>query len=176
MAGRPGFTAYHSQYLANRLTLEGMSEDSFAKSLSAARVDLNPHQVDAALLALASPIARGAILADEAGLGKTIEAGLVIAERWAEHRRCILLIVPASLRKQWAQEFAEKFSLPTAILDARSWRDDTKAGNAQPLLVRNRIVITSYEFAARKSDDIARVEWDLVVFDEVPTPKSCDAA
>ena len=92
------FTPYHSQYLAHRLTLEGATDDAFAKSLSTARVDLNPHQVDAALFALASPISKGVILADEVGLGKTIEASLVIAQRWAEHRRRILLIVPASFR------------------------------------------------------------------------------
>jgi len=78
------YTAYHSQYLANRITLEGVDEDTLAKSLSTARVDMNPHQVDAALLALQPPIPRGALLADEVGLGKTIEAGLVIAQRWAE--------------------------------------------------------------------------------------------
>ena len=65
---------------------------------------MKPHQVDAALFALQSPLAKGAILADEVGLGKTIEAGLVIAQRWAERRRRILPIVPASLRKQWLQE------------------------------------------------------------------------
>lgn len=74
------FTPYHSQYLAHRLTLEGASDDAFAKSISTARVDLNPHQVDAALFALASPISKGVILADEVGLGKTIEASLVIAQ------------------------------------------------------------------------------------------------
>ena len=73
---------------------------------------MNPHQMDAALFALASPLSQGVLLADEVGLGKTIEASLVIAQRWAERRRRILLIVPASLRKQWSQELYDKFSLP----------------------------------------------------------------
>jgi superfamily II DNA or RNA helicase len=161
-----GFTPYHSQYLAHRLTLEGATDDAFAKSLSTARVDLNPHQVDAALFALGSPISKGVVLADEVGLGKTIEASLVIAQRWAEHRRQILLIVPASLRKQWSQELQEKFSLPAVILEARSYREEVKAGHRQPFSVTNRIVITSYEFAARRADDIKRIDWDLVIFDE----------
>ena len=96
------FTQYHSQYLAHRLTLEGVGQEAFARSLSAAKVEMKPHQVDAALFALQSPLAKGVILADEVGLGKTIEAGLVVAQRWAERRRRILLIVPASLRKQWS--------------------------------------------------------------------------
>ena len=161
-----GFTPYHSQYLAHRLTLEGATDDAFAKSLSTARVDLNPHQVDAALFALGSPISKGVILADEVGLGKTIEASLVIAQRWAEHRRQILLIVPASLRKQWSQELQEKFSLPAVILEARAYREEVKAGHREPFSAANRIVITSYEFAARRADDIKRIDWDLVIFDE----------
>ena len=63
----PGYTPYHSLYLAHRITLEGVSDDAFAKSLSTARVEMNPHQVDAALFALQPPIPRGAILADEVG-------------------------------------------------------------------------------------------------------------
>ena len=72
---------------------------------------MNPHQVEAALFALKSPLSKGVLLADEVGLGKTIEAGLVLSQRWAEHKRRMILIVPASLRKQWQQELHEKFSL-----------------------------------------------------------------
>jgi len=125
------YTAYHSQYLAHRITLEGIDEDAFAKSLSSARVDMNPHQVDAALFALQPPIPRGAILADEVGLGKTIEAGLVIAQRWAEGHRRILLIVPASLRKQWTQELFDKFGIPASILEAKSYKERQKQGHAR---------------------------------------------
>ena len=92
------YTAHQGSYFAHRITLEGLGEDALAQSRSTARVDLNPHQIDAALFALSSPLSKGALLADEVGLGKTIEAGLVIAQRWAERRRRILLIVPASLR------------------------------------------------------------------------------
>ena len=118
-----GYSSYHAKYLAHRITLAGLGEDALAKSLSTARVDMKPHQVEAALFALQSPLSKGVILADEVGLGKTIEASLVIAQRWAERRRHILLVVPASLRKQWAQELHEKFSLPSRILDAKTHRD-----------------------------------------------------
>ncbi len=77
-----------------------------------AQVDLNPHQVEAALFAFISPLSKGAIFADEVGLGKTIEAGLVISQNWAERKRRILVITPAHLRKQWHQELQEKFFLP----------------------------------------------------------------
>jgi SNF2 family DNA or RNA helicase len=91
-------------YHAQRLTVAGTAEDAFTRSLTSARVEMNPHQVDAALFALKSPLSKGVLLADEVGLGKTIEAGLVISQRWAEQKRRILLVVPASLRKQWSQE------------------------------------------------------------------------
>jgi SNF2 family DNA or RNA helicase len=160
------FTHFHSKYLAHRLTLEGVDDDAFAKSLSTARVDMNPHQVDAALFALQPPIPRGALLADEVGLGKTIEASLVIAQRWAERRRRILLIVPASLRKQWTQELIDKFGLPSAILEAKSYRERAKQGHKRPFEVDNHVVVTSYEFGAQKADDLALTGWDLVIFDE----------
>ena len=160
------FTQYHSQYLSHRVTLEGVDDDAFAKSLSTARVHMNPHQVDAALFALQPPVPRGAILADEVGLGKTIEASLVIAQRWAEKRRRILLIVPASLRKQWTQELSEKFGLQAAILEAKSYKEAKKQGQTRPFEVADRVVVTSYEFAAKKEEDIVKISWDLVIFDE----------
>lgn len=136
-------SAYYSPqqatFFAHRISLEGTGEDALAQSLSTARVDMNPHQVDAALFALASPLAKGVLLADEVGLGKTIEASLVIAQRWAERRRRILLIVPASLRKQWSQELYDKFSSPPSSSKARP----TTMHGKQALRVRSTKTITS---------------------------------
>lgn len=91
------------------------SPEKLDGAVASAQVDLNPHQVDAALFAFHSPLSKGAILADEVGLGKTIEAGLVISQKWAERKRRILVIVPSNLRKQWHQELTEKFFLPAAF-------------------------------------------------------------
>lgn len=65
----------------------GADDDKLTGVLSEARVDLNPHQVMAALFAFQSPFSKGVILADEVGLGKTIEAGIVISQFWAERKR-----------------------------------------------------------------------------------------
>src|SRR3990170_5514490 len=96
-------TPYHAKYFAYQLTrrFPPDSAEKLAGAVASAQVDLNPHQVDAALFAFRSPLSRGALLADEVGLGKTIEAGLVLAQRWAERRRRLLVITPSSLRKQW---------------------------------------------------------------------------
>jgi excisionase family DNA binding protein len=160
------YTPQQGAFFAHRITLEGTGEEALAQSLSTARVDMNPHQVDAALFALASPLTNGVLLADEVGLGKTIESSLVIAQRWAERRRRILLIVPASLRKQWSQELYDKFSLPSVIIERKSYNDARKAGTLRPFHYNDRVVITSYEFAALKAEEIRAIQWDLVVFDE----------
>src|SRR5246127_3829586 len=103
-------TAYHAKYFAYELTKRSPSDsiEKLAGAVASAQVDLNPHQVDAALFAFRSPLSRGVLLADEVGLGKTIEAGLVLAQRWAERKRRILVITPSNLRKQWHQELTDK--------------------------------------------------------------------
>lgn len=160
------YTPHQAAYHAHKLTSSASAEEAFTRSLTSARVEMNPHQVNAALFALRSPFSKGVLLADEVGLGKTIEAGLVISQRWAEHRRRILLVVPASLRKQWSQELHEKFSLPSQILEAKTYRDMTKAGRKRPFETPGLIIICSYEFAARRADEVRAAKWDLVVFDE----------
>ena len=144
----------------------GQSADLLASTLVDAQVDLNPHQVEGALFAFRNPLSKGVILADEVGLGKTIEAGLVIAQRWAERRRHILIVVPANLRKQWHQELLEKFGIEALILDSDSHKGQRAQGNPQPFFQTARPVICSYQFAQRKADELQRVRWDLAVLDE----------
>ncbi len=161
-------TPYHSQYWAHALSLRGSGGniESLSRSIANARVDLNPHQIDAALFALRSPLSKGAIMADEVGLGKTIEAGIVLAQKWAERRRRILLIVPAMIRKQWQLEMEQKFFLPSVILDAKAFNRLAKDGVANPFDQDDRMVICSYHFASAKSAEISRVPWDVAVIDE----------
>jgi len=160
-------TPFHSKYWAAALTIGGSSGtvENLSRSIANAKVDLNPHQVDAALFALRSPLSKGVILADEVGLGKTIEAGIVIAQRWAEKKRKILLIVPATLRKQWQQELLAKFFIPCTILDGATVRK-MDGSNANPFDLPGQIVICSYHFAAANKDKIRALAWDLAVIDE----------
>lgn len=166
-------TEYHSSYFAHELSRRHSLNDSekLASALADAQVDLNPHQLDAALFAFRSPLSKGSILADEVGLGKTIEAGLVIAQKWSERKRRILIITPANLRKQWSQEMAEKFYLPVFILESKNYNQLQKEGNRNPLNPVNpfdqaALVICSYQFAAKNSEEIMTFPWDLAVIDE----------
>lgn len=161
-------TPYQSQYYAWLLTRRAASNsvDSLASTLVDSQVDLNPHQVEAALFACQNPLSRGVILADEVGLGKTIEAGLVISQRWAERRRRILIITPANLRKQWHQEMQDKFSLECLLLEAKNYNAIVKQEGQNPFRIAGRPIICSYQFAKAKADSIKEIEWDLVVMDE----------
>jgi len=161
-------TPYQSQYYAWLLTRRAASDtvESLASTLVDSQVDLNPHQVEAALFACKNPLSRGVILADEVGLGKTIEAGLVISQRWAERRRRILIIVPANLRKQWHQELQDKFGLQALILEAKNYNTIRKQERQNPFLMSLGPVICSYQFAKSKAADVKEIKWDLVVMDE----------
>lgn len=160
-------TPYHARYFAHELTLQhgAGGRDRLSMALFDACVDLNPHQIDAAAFALRSPLSKGVLLADEVGLGKTIEAGLVLCQYWAERKRQLLVICPASLRKQWGLELQEKFNLTNIILDARTYRQAQAAGNPNPFST-NQVVITSMNFASTMRADIRAVSFDLVVIDE----------
>jgi len=166
-ANPPVISAYHTKYFAYELTRRCPpdSVEKLAGALVDAQVDLNPHQVDAALFAFNSPLSRGALLADEVGLGKTIEAGLVLSQKWAERKRRILVITPSNLRKQWFQELAEKFFLPCRILEAKPYNAAIRQGQFRPFEVPE-IVICSYQFAKSKAGDVQAMPWDLVVIDE----------
>ena len=160
-------TPYHAAYYAHELTRRSASDsiEKLGSSLFNATVDLNPHQLDAALFAFRSPLSRGVILADEVGLGKTIEAGLVISQLWAERKRRVLVIAPAILRKQWQQELFEKFHIESQVIDTKEFNAAKKAGG-NPLQPRDRVVIASYHFAAARRLDVGGVLWDLVIIDE----------
>ena len=168
MATHHLLTPHQSLYYAWLLTRRaaGDTVESLASTLVDSQVDLNPHQVEAAIFACSNPLSRGVILADEVGLGKTIEAGLVISQRWAERRRRILIIVPANLRKQWHQELQDKFSLQGQILEAKNYNTIRKQERQNPFLMASGPVICSYQFARSKADDIKDIAWDLVVLDE----------
>jgi len=163
-------SAYHAKYYAHELTRRHAADgvDRLSQSLFDASVDLNPHQIEAALFALRNPLQEGVLLADEVGLGKTIEAALVVCQYWAERRRRLLVICPASLRKQWAQELHDKFAVPTTVVDAVSLRKQSAGDLLATLqrLVGKAVVIMSYQFAAKLEAELRAVPWDVVVIDE----------
>lgn len=160
-------TPFHAKYYANELVQKKSynSNERLSVSLFDASLAINPHQIDAALFAFKSPLSKGVLLADEVGLGKTIEAGLVMCQLWAERKRKQLVICPASLRKQWSLELSEKFNLNSVILESRTYNEYLKSGNTNPF-EQSDIVITSYHYASKMCEEISVVNWDLIIIDE----------
>jgi hypothetical protein len=162
-------TPHQAKYYAHELTCRHSADsvDRLSQSLFDASVDLNPHQIDAALFALSNPMQQGVLLADEVGLGKTIEAALVLCQYWAERRRKLIIVCPASLRKQWSQELADKFALPSVVMDASAVK---KSGYSDhgflSQLAGKTIIIMSYPYAAKLADIMVGFNWDLLVVDE----------
>lgn len=159
---------YQAKYYAYELSKRASSDSSekFGVTLMDAQVVLNPHQVEAALFAFKSPYSKGAILADEVGLGKTIEAGILISQKWAENKKRILIICPSSLRKQWLNELADKFYLNSEVIESKSFNAKYKDGNKNPFDDGKTIKICSYQYASKKAEFIQITSWDLVVMDE----------
>lgn len=129
--------------------------------LSTADIDVNPHQVEAFTFSLAAMKLGGAILADEVGLGKTIEAGLVLKYLLNSGSQKILLVMPSNLRKQWQVELDEKFEVESIIVESGNW-DEYKS------YVKNEsaVVIVSYNFASRRKSEFTKVPWSFCIFDE----------
>lgn len=161
-------TSYQAKYYAYELLKKANSDstEKFGITLMDAQVELNPHQVEAALFAFKSPYSKGAILADEVGLGKTIEAGILLSQQWAENKKRILIICPSALRKQWVNELADKFYLKGEVIENKSFNTKYKEGVKNPFDDGKTIKICSYQYASRKADFIQLTSWDLIVLDE----------
>lgn len=161
-------TSYHSKYYATQLTLQNSSGsvNRLSQSMFNAKIDLNPHQIEAALFAFQSPLSNGVIIADEVGLGKTIEAGLVLCQYWSEFKRKIIIIAPVSLRKQWSIELKEKFFIDSVILEVKSYKEEMKRGNSNPFEQKDALIITSYQFAVRHEEEIMMAGYNLAIVDE----------
>lgn len=165
---QPKISWPQAKYIATDLVRRRASSDldSFTQTLQDARVDLNPHQIESALFAFRSPLSGGAILADEVGLGKTIEAGIILSQKWAERKRRLVIIAPANLRKQWVEELEDKFYLPAFILDKKVMTQFLAKKDGVNPFETDRIVVCSYDFARRQERYLRLAQLDLVVLDE----------
>lgn len=159
-------TRYHAKYYASLLSRHAVGDgiDALSQSLLSSTVDINPHQIDAALFAFKSPFSKGVVLADEVGLGKTIEAGLVLCQYWSISRKKIIIVCPASLRKQWETELHEKFGIKSEILDTKNYNAYLHDGKYP--FAPTRVIICSYAFAGKHKGDIMAHGFDLAVIDE----------
>lgn len=132
-----------------------------------ANIELNPHQINAFCAAIQALKTGGIVLADEVGLGKTIEAGLVLKYVIESGAKKILIALPASLRKQWELELEDKFGLESVILDRLTVEKDKKEWHKKLTDNKNvRIVLTSYDYSSKLMKRFPKVKWDFIIIDE----------
>ena len=132
-----------------------------------ANIELNPHQINAFCAAIQALKTGGIVLADEVGLGKTIEAGLVLKYVLESGAKRVLIALPASLRKQWELELEDKFGLQSVILDRLTVEKDSSGWRKR--LTDNksiRIVLTSYDYSFKLMKRFPEVKWDFIIIDE----------
>ena len=130
-------------------------------------IEQNPHQINAFCAAIQALKTGGIVLADEVGLGKTIEAGLVLKYVIESGAKKILIALPASLRKQWELELEDKFGLEAIILDRLTVEKDKEDWRTR--LTNNekvRIVLTSYDYSSKLMKRFPKVKWDFLIIDE----------
>lgn len=143
-----------------------LAESPF-KCLLNADIEPNPHQINAFCAAIQALKTGGIILADEVGLGKTIEAGLVLNYVIDSGAKKILVVLPATLRKQWEVELLEKFGRQAIILD-RYTVEHNRINIQSQLENKNvlSIVVASYDYSSKLMKRFPRVKWDFLIIDE----------
>ncbi len=142
------------------------SIEAASRMVGEARIDPNPHQIEAAIYGYKALKRGGAILADEVGLGKTIEAGLILNQFWAEGRRHILVVAPVALRAQWQKELESLFYLPSTVVSTDEWHRLSKDKTNPILRGEAGIFIVSDHLVFANQKTFSSTHWDLVVIDE----------
>lgn len=156
-------------YLGHSLRLRQpkWEQQSNNRVLIEAKIDAIPHQVEAAMFAFRNPMSGGVILADEVGLGKTIETGLILSQLWAEGKRSFLIISPKSLRHQWQDELKTLFYLESQIVDTNAYRKiKANKDSEDPFFKSSKVIITNEHFVEKYPEAVRAGKWDFVVIDE----------
>lgn len=159
-------TSFHAYYTA-RLLDNPLDDDLLAPAFASSDIKIYPFQIAAAAFALRSPYLNGAILCDEAGMGKSHEAMLVITQKWLEGYNRILLVTPnGDLLRQWIEIIDSHYTIPYVVLtNKEEWKMNVSEDDPNAF-VQNAIVISTYDFVADNEQAAKEVNWDLSVFEE----------
>jgi superfamily II DNA or RNA helicase len=158
------------QLLMDAVRLSLAPGDDLLISSSRSKIDFEPYQQVPAFRALELPRPR-LLIADDVGLGKTIEAGLILRELNARRRAArILIVCPASITEQWQKELATKFGFEFRIFDSEGVAEARRAleVGTNPWCVESR-VIASVDFIKRREGafrELSASRWDVIIIDE----------
>ena len=159
-------TPFHAYYTARILdSLSG--EDGFVPAFASSDIKIYPFQIAAANFALRSPYQKGVILCDEAGMGKSHEAMLVITQKWVESHSRILLVTPnADLLMQWTEMIDRYYTIPYIVLTNREDWNANISDDYTNAFLQDAIVISTYDFVTDNESAAKDVHWDLTIFEE----------
>ena len=156
-------TPFHAYYTAMKLNML-QDEDTLLPVFAEGNTSVYPYQVAAALFAMRNPYQKGVILCDEAGMGKSHEAMLILSQSWYEGKNNILIAVPnPDLLTQWAEMINQKYSLPFIIMQ-----------NAEIIMQKDLegIVLVTYDCLTQNIEQASKINWDIIVFEEANTLSS----
>lgn len=147
-------TPFHAYYTAMKLNML-QDEDTLLPVFAEGNIDVYPYQIAAALFAMRNPYQKGVILCDEAGMGKSHEAMLILSQSWYEGKNNILIAVPnPDLLTQWAEMINQKYSLPFSVAtENNSFNGDG-------------LILTTYDYLTQNIDVADKINWDIIVFEE----------
>jgi SNF2 family DNA or RNA helicase len=168
-ARRPRLVKTAAWTRACRALIAADTPPASLRSAARARIDLLSYQLEPAL-AIVRGIGCRVLLADEVGLGKTIQAGLIAGElREREAIERLLVLAPAGLRDQWVAELRDRFAIEAALVDATSLR---RAASMLPIDLNPwttlPAAVSSIDYVKRPEvlPAVAACSWDLVIVDE----------
>lgn len=147
-------TPFHAYYTAMKLNML-QDEDTLLPVFAEGNIDVYPYQVVAALFAMRNPYQKGVILCDEAGMGKSHEAMLILSQSWYEGKNNILIAVPnPDLLTQWAEMINQKYSLLFTV------------ATEENLFNGDGLILTTYDYLTQNIDVADKINWDIIVFEE----------
>lgn len=158
-------TPFHAYYAARMLSAYTDS-DKLVPAFASSNIDIYPYQIAAAQFALRSSYLKGCVLCSESSLGKTYEALLIMTQQWYEGKNRLLLVLPANMIRQWVTKIENSFSLPYIVIDNEDTWSTALSDDAENPFAQDALVITTYDFAVKKSEYIQMQKWDMTVFDE----------
>lgn len=159
-------TPFHAYYTA-RLLENLPNEDKLVPVFASSDIQIYPFQVAAASFAMRSPYQKGVILCDEAGMGKTHEAMLIVVQKWLEGTNHILIAVPnADLLMQWIDTLDRCYTIPYAVLTSREEWSQNITDESPNAFEQDAVILTTYDFLADQQEAAKEIKWDLIVFEE----------
>ena len=159
-------TPFHAYYTA-RILDALPDEERFIPVFASSDIKVYPFQIAASSFALRSPYQKGVVLCDEAGMGKTHESLLIVAQQWLEGKEKIAIVVPnADLLHQWTDVLQTHYTLPFVIItNSEEWRQRSDAENDNAFL-QEALVLTTYDFLASHHAYAKDAHFDIIVYEE----------